>query len=288
VLNNERPDWILVQGDTTSAAAASMAAFYSRIRVGHVEAGLRTHDPRRPFPEEAHRRIVSIMADLHFAPTIRARSDLLKEGVPDSNIAVTGNPVVDAVQWVAAMPFDRERLPVPRNVPRPKILLVTTHRRESFGQPLENICTALRHIAQRYKDGILIVYPVHMNPNVRFPVQRLLGGLSNVRLTSSLDYVTFIQLLRESYLVLTDSGGVQEEAPSFGIPILVLRELTERPENVEHGTAQIVGSDKDQIVSAACRLIENTGEYRRMSCAGNPYGDGQAGKRIVESLLRRN
>ena len=285
VLKSEKPDWLLVQGDTTSATAASLAAFYSRVRVGHVEAGLRTYERHSPFPEEAHRRIVAIMADLHFAPTARARRDLLKEGVPESHIALTGNPIVDAVQWVASMPFDPEDLPIPSHLSHPKILLVTAHRRENFGEPLENICKAVRDIADQYRDEILVVYPVHMNPNVRDPVNRILGDIPNVQLTPPLDYVTFIHLLRQSYLVLTDSGGVQEEAPSFGVPILVLRDVTERTENIEVGTARIVGSNRERIVRAVRRLIENPEEYASMSGAINPYGDGRAAERIVNALL---
>ncbi len=288
VLRSEEPDWVLVQGDTTSVTAASLAAFYSRVRVGHVEAGLRTHNRRHPFPEEVHRRIVCTTADLHFAPTARARRELLREGIAENDIVLTGNPIVDAVQWVASMRFDREGLPAcccERS--RRKMLLVTAHRRENFGEPLENICKALRDIATRYRDEIVIVYPVHMNPNVCGPVHRILGDLSNVRLTQPLNYIAFINLLRESYLVLTDSGGVQEEAPSFGIPILVLRDVTERPENVEAGTARLVGSDRERIVSNVRRLIENPDEYSAMSRATNPYGDGKAAKRIVNALLER-
>ena len=287
VLKSENPDWVLVQGDTTSVTAASLAAFYARVPVGHVEAGLRTHDRRHPFPEEAHRRIVANTADLHFAPTVRARRELLKEGIPENDIALTGNPIVDAVEWVASMPFDRECLPVSCEPPHPKILLVTAHRRENFGEPLENICKALRDVANQYRDEIVIVYPVHMNPNVHGPVHRILGGLSNVRLTPPLSYIVFVNLLRESYLVLTDSGGVQEEAPSFGVPILVLRDVTERPENIEAGTAKIVGSDRERIVCAVSRLLENPDEYSAMSRATNPYGDGRAGMRIVNALLER-
>ena len=287
VLRSEEPDWVLVQGDTTSVTAASLAAFYCRVRVGHVEAGLRTHNRLHPFPEEVHRRIVGTTADLHFAPTVRARCELLKEGVAENDIVLTGNPIVDAVQWVAEMRFDRDCLPACRERSRRKILLVTAHRRENFGKPLENICNALRDIADHYQNEVVIVYPVHMNPNVRGPVHRILGDLSNVRLTPPLSYIAFVNLLRESYLVLTDSGGVQEEAPSFGVPILVLRNVTERPENVESGTARIVGSDRERIVSNVRRLIENRDEYSVMSRATNPYGDGKAAKRIVNALLER-
>jgi len=288
VLKSERPDWLLVQGDTTSVMAASLAAFYSQVRVGHVEAGLRTHDPCRPFPEEVHRRIVALTADLHFAPTERARRDLLKEGVPEKAIELTGNPVVDAVQWVASMPFDRERLPFARRAPKSKLILVTMHRRESFGEQLESVCNALRDLAGLYKEDILVVYPVHSNPNVYGPVRRLLAGYPNVCLTEPLDYVTFIHLLRESHLVLTDSGGVQEEAPSFGVPVLVLRDVTERPENIEAGTAKLVGTDRQRIVREVRHLIESPEEYSTMSHAANPYGDGNASVRIFNALLDRS
>jgi UDP-N-acetylglucosamine 2-epimerase (non-hydrolysing) len=231
--------------------------------------------------------MVAIMADLHFAPTDRARMELVREGVSEEDIVLTGNPVVDAVEWVASMPFDRQRLPLEGRNPHSKILLVTAHRRESFGEPLEEICESLRDIARRRGDEVLIVYPVHMNPNVREPVRRILGGVPNVRLTPPLDYITFIHLLKQSYLVLTDSGGVQEEAPSFGVPILVLRDLTERHENIDAGTARIVGSDRDNIVNAVETLIENPIEYLAMSIAPNPYGDGRAGPRIVNALLDR-
>jgi UDP-N-acetylglucosamine 2-epimerase (non-hydrolysing) len=287
VLKRERPDWILVQGDTTSAAAAAMAAFYAGVRIGHVEAGLRTHDRHRPFPEEMHRRMAAIMADLHFAPTARARRALIREGVPEDDIVLTGNPVVDALEWVSSLPFDCARLPLQGRPPHSKILLVTAHRRESFGGPMEEICGAIRDLAVQYGDEVLIVFPVHRNPNVSEPVGRILGAIPNVRLTPPLDYIDFVHLLKQAYLVLTDSGGVQEEAPSFGVPVLILRDLTERPENIEAGAARIVGCDRDNIVRAAEQLIENPVEYRAMSTAPNPFGDGRAGERIVGALLHR-
>jgi UDP-N-acetylglucosamine 2-epimerase (non-hydrolysing) len=288
IFKSDKPDWLLVQGDTTTVSAASLAAFYSGVRVGHVEAGLRTHDRYRPFPEEVHRRIVTILADLHFAPTVGARAELLKEGIPEKDIALTGNPVVDAVHWVAAMPFDQERLPIgPRRSPQPRILLVTAHRRESFGAPLENICKALREIGEHYGDKVLIIYPVHMNPNVHGPVHRILAGIPNVLLTPALDYLTFIHILKRSYLVLTDSGGVQEEAPTFGIPIIVLRDVTERPENIQAGIGKIVGSDRNRIVNAVRQLLDGPEEYSSMSGVPNPFGDGHAASRIVNALLAR-
>ena len=285
ILKSEEPNWMLVQGDTTTVAAASLAAFYRHVQIGHVEAGLRTHDRFRPFPEEVHRRMVAVMADLHFAPTERARRNLLAEGIPEKEILVTGNTIVDAVKWVASLPLEAGRLPIPQASPRPRILLVTMHRRESFGGPLENICRALGNIAKKYGDEVLIVYPVHMNPNVHGPVHRLLGSIPNIRLIEPLDYLTFVHLLRESYLVLTDSGGVQEEAPSFGKPILVLRELTERPENIESGAARIVGFNHDDIVAVVSTLLDQPDEYSKMSGVRNPFGDGMAAERIVDALL---
>lgn len=287
ILKSERPDWILVQGDTTSVLAASLAAFYSRIRVGHVEAGLRTHARDLPFPEEIQRRMVSLAANLHFAPTERARACLLKEDVAEANIIVTGNTVVDAVQWIASMPVNRETRSLLAAAGNRRLVLVTTHRRESFGEQLETVCRAVRDVSQIYADRIFVIFPVHANPNVRGPVYRMLSGLSNVRLTGPLDYVTFVHLLKQSFLVLTDSGGVQEEAPSFGIPVLVLRDVTERPENIENGAAKLVGCNRLRIVDETRSLMDNPLRYNAMSKAVYPYGDGRAGKRIVSVLMDR-
>lgn len=302
ILQRERPDWVLVQGDTTTVAAASLAAFYAGVKVGHVEAGLRTHDKWRPFPEEINRRVAGVIADLHFAPTQRARQNLLREGVPDEHIVVTGNPVIDALHWVATQPLHVAALRSPRrgNVERVapalsqvegcerdnvKLILVTAHRRENFGQPLENICLALREIATRYDGRVQIVYPVHLNPNIWDPVHHLLGGVPNITLTPPLDYLSLVHLMRGAYLVLTDSGGIQEEAPGLGLPVLVLREVTERPEAVEAGTVRVVGTDRERIIAETCRLLDDPADRERMARAINPYGDGKASRRIVAALL---
>jgi UDP-N-acetylglucosamine 2-epimerase (non-hydrolysing) len=298
ILQKERPDWVLVQGDTTTVAAVSLAAFYARVKVGHVEAGLRTYDKWQPFPEEINRRVASVVADLHFAPTERARQNLLREGVPDRHILVTGNPVIDALHWVAALPSPPEvsellgRLGIPadeENFPSAssptRLILVTAHRRENFGWPLENICLALRAIAEHYRRQVHIVYPVHLNPNVWGPVHRLLGDVPNITLVPPLDYLSLVHLMKRSYLVLTDSGGIQEEAPSLGKPVLVLREVTERPEGVEAGTVRVVGVERETIVRETVRLLEDSQAYEAMASAANPYGDGHAAERIVAALL---
>ena len=287
VLVDLKPDWVLVQGDTTTVAIASLLAYYRRIRVGHVEAGLRTHDKWQPFPEEINRRVAGVAADLHFAPTPWARRNLLREGVPDSAIALTGNPVIDTLQVVA-------KLPQPESITRiirqlgigetgKRLLLVTAHRRENFGLPLENICAALKELAER--GDVEIVYPLHLNPNVQEPVKRLLGNVPHITLLPPLDYLPMVHLIKHSALVLTDSGGIQEEAPTFGIPVLVLREVTERPEGVKAGVLKLVGTDSRLIVRAANRLLNNAGAYAKMAKAVNPFGDGQAAGRIVKSVL---
>ncbi len=285
VLREVRPDWVLVQGDTTTVAAASLAAFYAGARVGHVEAGLRTYDRRQPFPEEINRRVAGAIADLHFAPTASARRNLLREGVPEESILVTGNPVIDALQWVAAQPFDAGTLNVGAlEGEDAKLILVTAHRRENLGAPLESICLALRDLAERYDGRVHIVYPVHLNPNVWEPVHRLLGDAAHITLTPPLDYLPLVHLMKRAHLVLTDSGGIQEEAPGLGKPVLVLREVTERPEAVEAGTVRLVGTVRERIVAEAARLLENETAYQAMARAVNPYGDGHAAERIVEAL----
>jgi UDP-N-acetylglucosamine 2-epimerase (non-hydrolysing) len=284
ILLDEQPDWVLVQGDTTTVAAASLAAFYAGTRVGHVEAGLRTGDKWQPYPEEINRRVAGVLADLHFAPTEQARRNLLREGVADESILVTGNPVIDALQWVAGLPYDPGAGPLAEVSWTRQILLVTAHRRENFGKPLENICTALIEIAMHYGDEIQIVYPVHLNPNVQEPVYRLLGKVPNITLLPPLDYQPFVHLMKRCYLVVTDSGGIQEEAPGLGKPVLVLREVTERPEAVEAGTVRVVGTDRAHIVKWTRRLLDDPAEYGRMARAVNPYGDGQAARRIVAAL----
>jgi UDP-N-acetylglucosamine 2-epimerase (non-hydrolysing) len=300
ILLKEQPDWVLVQGDTTTVAATSLAAFYSRAKLGHVEAGLRTGDKWQPFPEEINRRVAGSIADLHFAPTQASRQNLLREGIPDERILVTGNTVIDALQWVAAQPTTpeveallqrlginpaAENSPLPSHTSAPRLIFVTAHRRENFGAPLEDICLALRDIAVRYNGQLHFLYAVHRNPNVWNPVHRLLGSLENVILTSPLDYLSTVHLLKHAHLVLTDSGGLQEEAPSLGKPVLVLREVTERPEGVEAGTARVVGVKRESIVRETTRLLEDNQAYAAMAKAVNPYGDGKASQRIVRALL---
>ncbi len=301
VLQAEAPDWVLVQGDTTTVAAGALAAYYARIRVGHVEAGLRTQDKWQPFPEEINRRVAGAIADLHFAPTARARENLLREGVPACQVVVTGNPVIDALHWVAAHPappavtalLSQLGLPPDGAAPGwleprrlgPRLVVVTAHRRENFGRPLEGICAALQTLAERYAGAVRIVYPVHLNPHVWEPVHRLLGHVPYITLLPPLDYLPLVHLLKRAHLVLTDSGGIQEEAPGLGVPVLVLREVTERPEAVDAGTVQLVGTDPDRIVAAAVRLLEDPEAHTAMARCVNPYGDGRAAARIVAALL---
>jgi UDP-N-acetylglucosamine 2-epimerase (non-hydrolysing) len=293
ILQEEKPDWVLVQGDTTTVAAAALTAFYARLKVGHVEAGLRTFDKWQPYPEEINRRIASVIADLHFAPTGTARRNLLQEGIADNRILVTGNPVIDAIHWVVKQPLTPEAHSlIERYLSSTEIeardrrlILVTAHRRENFGSPLENICLALRDIATLYGRRVCIVYPVHLNPNVWDPVHRMLGGIPNIILIPPLDYLPLVHLMKHSYLILTDSGGLQEEAPGLGLPVLVLREVTERPEAVDAGTVRLIGTDRSRIVAEAVRLIDDVGAYSRMASAVNPYGDGHAAERIVSALM---
>ncbi|MFN0112766.1 MAG: non-hydrolyzing UDP-N-acetylglucosamine 2-epimerase [Blastocatellia bacterium] len=288
VLEKEQPDWVLTQGDTTTAMVGALAGFYRRIKVGHVEAGLRTWDKFQPFPEEINRKIADAVCDLHFAPTEQSRQNLLRESVNPSSIIVTGNTVIDALLEVAAKDYDwnsGELAAVTPNILKAKrIILVTAHRRENFGQPLYEICQALKEIAAGFQD-VQIVYPVHLNPNVQQVVRAELGNIANITLLEPLDYLPLVKLMKASYLALTDSGGLQEEAPGLGKPVLVLREVTERPEGVAAGTVQLVGTTKDRIVAATMRLLTDADEYNRMARAVNPYGDGKASQRIVQSLL---
>ncbi len=304
VLQAERPDWILVQGDTTTVMAAAIAAHHLRIRIGHVEAGLRTGDKWNPFPEEMNRLVADHLSDLCFAPTERARQSLLREGIAEQVIRITGNTVVDALLWVTARPPTSEAMAIFEKLgigtgstpgsqvtrptsPTSKLILVTAHRRESFGRPLEQICQALRQIAQRGEGQVQLVYPVHPNPNVQEPAHRLLAQIPNITLIPPADYATMAHLMKRSTLVLTDSGGIQEEAPSLGVPVLVLRELTERPEAVEAGVAKVVGTQTDRIVNETFRLLDDPQEYARMARPVNPYGDGHAAERIAQALLQR-
>ena len=288
ILTQVKPDWVLVQGDTTTVMAAALAAFYRQINVGHVEAGLRTWNKYHPFPEEVNRKIATSICDLHFCPTEVSRQNLLREGVPNATIRVTGNSVIDALNMAAEMPYDPNAgtsSPL-KNVPWDKrLILVTAHRRENFGEPLEQICAALREIALAYPADVHLVYPVHLNPNVQSVAKRLLADVPNITLTEPLDYLPLVYLMKRATLVITDSGGIQEEAPGLGKPVLVLRETTERPEAVTAGTVRLVGADKEQIVLWTRRLLDDAGEYTKMARAVNPYGDGHASERIVQALL---
>ncbi len=281
----ERPEWILVQGDTTTVMAAALAAYYQHIKVGHVEAGLRSHNKLNPFPEEVNRKIVGTMCDRHFAPTDRARQNLLQEGVQEEIIHVTGNTVIDALQAISQRPYTWRDSQLESAARAGRLILVTAHRRESFGQPLHNICLALKEIAARYPD-VRIVYPVHLNPHVQQVVYNLLADVPGIILVEPLDYQTFVQLMKHAYLILTDSGGLQEEAPALGVPVLVLREVTERPEAIAAGTARLVGTDPARIVAAAMELLNNESMYAQMAQAVNPFGDGHASERIVDILLK--
>jgi UDP-N-acetylglucosamine 2-epimerase (non-hydrolysing) len=282
VLADARPAAVLVQGDTTTTFAAALAAFYARVPVGHVEAGLRTYRRDAPFPEELNRQLTTTLADWHFAPTTWARDNLLQAGVPADKVDVTGNPVVDALRWIVshAPAGGANGLPY---INGHRVILVTAHRRESFGEPFAELCEALRELVARNPD-VELVYPVHLNPNVQEPVRRILGDRERVHLLPPVDYLTLVGLLRRSYLVLTDSGGIQEEAPSLGKPVLVLRETTERPEGVDAGTARLVGTSRDRIIAEAERLLHDPTAYAAMARAHNPYGDGYASERIVGIL----
>ncbi len=285
VLEAERPDMVLVQGDTTTTLCGALAAFYCKVPVGHVEAGLRTGDPLQPFPEETNRVLTTHLAALHFAATEGAAANLVAEGIPRQRIAVTGNSGIDAVLYVRDG-LEQGRLRGPDRPwldPARKLILVTAHRRESFGEGFERICAALAQLARRR--DVQIVYPVHPNPNVQAPVARHLSGLDNVLLIEPLAYVPFVDLMRRAYILLTDSGGVQEEGPSLGKPILVMREKTERPEAVEAGTVRLVGTSEKRIVEQASLLLDDRLEYERMSRVHNPYGDGRASSRISDVIL---
>lgn len=292
VLNAFRPDMVLVHGDTATTFAASLAAFYHQIPVGHVEAGLRTGNLYSPWPEEANRKLTGVLADLHFAPTDTSREDLVREAVDPAKIVVTGNTVIDALFWVRDRIRSDETLQanldeaLPAVMPSQDVLLVTGHRRESFGGGFERICEALRALALRYP-SLAIVYPVHLNPNVREPVNRLLAGLANVHLIEPLDYLPFVYLMDRSTIILTDSGGIQEEAPSLGKPVLVMRETTERPEAVSAGTVKLVGTNVAKITQEVSSLLDDAKAYETMSLAHNPYGEGEASSRIVHALRCR-
>lgn len=291
VISRRKPDLVLVHGDTSTTLAAALAAFYARVPVGHVEAGLRTGNMDAPWPEEMNRRLVTPLAQLHFAPTARARNNLLAERVEETRIHVTGNTVIDALlQAVARLEADPElSAQVDASLPcldaNRRMVLVTGHRRESFGEGFENICGALRRIAEL--DGVEVVYPVHLNPNVQEPVLRLLGGLPNVHLIEPLDYLPFVQLMRRASLIITDSGGIQEEAPSLGKPVLVMRDVSERPEAIDSGATRLVGTEPETIYGAAWKLLHSPDVYAAMANAQNPYGDGSAAQRIAGLIHER-
>jgi len=289
VLLEEKPDWVLVQGDTTTVMAASLSAFYRGIRVGHVEAGLRTGDKFHPFPEEINRQITSVVADLHFAPTDFARANLLREGIPDGRIRVTGNTVIDALNYIIDKPTPPQVEQWLQNWEIGKedrrLVLVTAHRRENFGAPIRQICQAVRVLSEHFGSEVQFVYPVHLNPNIQIPVHELLADLENVHLVDPLDYLSLIHLMRNATVVLTDSGGIQEEAAGLGKPTLVLREVTERPEGLQAGVLRLVGSDPQKIINETTRLLEDEAVYARMAQATNIFGDGKAAARIVDALV---
>lgn len=280
------PNIVLVQGDTTTAFASALAAYYCKIPVGHIEAGLRSHDLYNPFPEEANRRLVSVLTRIHFAPTALSRNELLAEGVPVDHIVVTGNTVIDTLRALSNIPQSWVNTPL-ANIPadNSRLILVTSHRRESWGKDQENMCVALKELVVRHPD-IRVIYPVHMNPNVRSTVNALLQGVDRIHLTEPLDYMTFVSLLRTCFLVLTDSGGIQEEAPTFHKPVLVLRRVTERPEASQFGMSKIVGMSPENVVNEASNLLNSNDAYLDMSEGDNPYGDGKASHRIVEAVAR--
>lgn len=288
VLIDTKPDMVLVQGDTSTVFCAALAAYYQQIPVGHVEAGLRTDNKYAPFPEEMNRRLATRLADLHFAPTETARRALLREGVPAQSIHFTGNTVIDALQWMRArLEHYQPQLPVSlwEELADRRVVLITGHRRENFGEGFRQICAGIAASAQKHPD-VLFLYPVHLNPNVQEPVMEMLGDIPNITLLDPLDYNDFIWLMNRSYLVLTDSGGVQEEAPALGKPVLVMREVTERPEGIEAGVARLVGADRQRILDNLEELLTDEKAYAAMAVSRNPYGDGHAAERIVEIIKK--
>lgn len=292
ILTEFKPDLVLVHGDTTTSFCVTLAAYYQRIAVGHVEAGLRTGDLYSPWPEEANRKLTAAIASLHFAPTQKSQANLLREGVTSNKIHVTGNTVIDALLWVkkrletdlALSQSLRERFHSLRDDAR--LVLITGHRRENFGEGFERICDAIRSLAFHYPN-VDFLYPVHLNPNVREPVGRILNGIENIHLVEPQEYLPFVYLMMRAHIILTDSGGIQEEAPSLGKPVLVMRDTTERPEAIAAGTVRLVGTDSKAIFNEVSSLLDNQVEYKRMSVAHNPYGDGRACMRIV-NLLKSN
>ena len=291
VIDQYEPDLVLVHGDTTTTFSATLSAFYRQVKIGHVEAGLRTGDILSPWPEEANRKLTGAIANFHFAPTEIAKNNLLKENINKKNIIVTGNTVIDALkQTIKKISYDKLTLSNLKERfnfldENKKLILVTGHRRESFGESFKNICLALKKIAERNKD-IQIIYPVHLNPNIKNPTNKILKNIDNIFLLEPLDYLAFCYLMEKSYIVLTDSGGIQEEAPSLGKPVLVMRETTERPEAVEANTVKLVGTNQDKIITNTELLINDLDHYKMMSNAVSPYGDGKAAKRISDFLVK--
>lgn len=289
VISEWRPDIVLVHGDTTTTFSASLAAFYQQIPVGHVEAGLRSGCINSPWPEEANRKLTATLASVHFAPTNKAKESLHKEGILKSSVFVTGNTVIDAllevVSFIEKNPLVSDGLKqrIPELNPNNKLILVTGHRRENFGQGFENICNAIAQLIDEFQD-VEFVYPVHLNPNVQKPIKRILGDTKRVHLIEPLDYLPFVALMKRAHLILTDSGGIQEEAPSLGKPVIVMRDNTERSEAVAAGTVKLVGTDESSIIEEIRRLLTDEAAYKKMSAAHNPYGDGMASSRIVEHL----
>jgi UDP-N-acetylglucosamine 2-epimerase (non-hydrolysing) len=295
VMEQEDPDMVIVQGDTTTTFVTSLSAYYLKIPVAHIEAGLRTNKKYSPFPEETNRHVTSVLADYHFAPTEEAVNNLLKEGIKNETIFLTGNTVIDALLWVIKKQagnsshdkwkkFFSKRYKLSFSTSK-RLILVTGHRRENFGEGFENICLALSILAKNNSD-IQIIYPVHLNPNVQKPVYSILEGIENIRLIPPLDYEPFVFLMNESYLILTDSGGIQEEAPSLGKPVLVMRDTTERPEGIKAGTSKLIGTNVERIVKETSILLNDERVYKRMAKATNPYGDGKSSKKIVDIISK--
>lgn len=289
VFNDEKPDWILVQGDTNTTLAAALAAYYQKIPVAHIEAGLRTNHIYSPWPEEINRQLTTRIASLHFAPTANAEKNLLKEAVQPENIFITGNTVIDALLETVKH-LNQEGSIVQQQFPfldkNKKLILLTSHRRENFGEGLESLCRAMVMLSQR--DDVQIVYPVHLNPNIQNPVTKYLMNRPNIILLPPQEYLAFVYLMSNAYIIITDSGGIQEEAPSLGKPVLVVRDTTERPEAVAAGTALLVGTDEQKIFKEASQLLDDEDSYLRMSTIANPYGDGKAAQRIVECLYEKS
>jgi len=291
VLDSTNPDLILIQGDTTTAFLTALSGFYRGVKVGHVEAGLRTYDKYNPFPEEINRQLISRVANFHFAPTKKAYDNLVSENINNKNIAITGNTIVDAILWGikkilnSKKTMENKELLKGLNRDR-KIILVTMHRRESFGREIENVCKALKIISGKY-EGIQIVYPVHLNPNIRKPVFKLLGKADNIKLIDPLDYESFLWLMSRSYFIITDSGGVQEEAPTLKKPVLVIRKKTERTESVDMGISKLVGTETRNIINNISELLDDKDSYKKMVSDKNPYGDGNAAKKILDFILKK-